>query len=1124
MAALSGLVFTLACSSGGGGDGDGSGDVLDDGGLDTGDIESDADAVDSDALEEVGEDAPDDGRPDGDDDTTDVEDADDTTEDVDAGPPPDWPEDVPRLVLDEAGTASVRGTFAGAAPLSDVTWARAPRVACWANPIQDEFYSAAHVGWALDEPIPPWHEVIVTLTPDEGVEANLYVLSQEADRFAVPPAIDEAAFCWRPITYGSPGVASTIRLQTHGDETRNLYVGVSSRGRFGRDGSFDVAVEARPLPSAEQCFADIEQPYQWPDPVRRIQLDENGRWVGRGRLQDGAPVCNLDFINDAFCAPSIRNAFFEGNHVFYALDEPMPRDSYMTVTVTPAAGVDINMYGGRQGADSGFSIPPEFTVSDCDTSPGVFVRNPGTAESLTFVSTTNPYNVFFAVNGDDIQGATGEYVISIERISTSTDNCTTADYNDVAGLTAWPDSVTAIEIVDGVGIVSGDLGDGEVPCTLDWAERSDVACFPLVQRDYFDGNHQYYAITEPVPAGATVTIRAIPEPDVHVGLYGFRLGQGDVVLPPLVAGVQCEADYPREVFTRTPGPGQMREITFYSPNGGIYTYFIGVAGFAEGVNSGRYTLEVIVEEPPPPHCPESLPGTNWATWSPEISLISLDATGSATGRGNLADGRCMNLRFAADSQIACFPATRFDRFEGNHVFFALNEPMPPRSEMVITITPDPGVEVNAYGAQQGVTDFNMPPLLSPGVVCEASYGLSGPNPGGVETLRFSNPSDRNSYNVMFVASGDGTTGTTGGFRYAVQLNVGQTWCEESLDAPPSPTSYPAEVNRIALDGSGRYTATANLSAGRCMNLDFAAQSDVACFPATRFDRYEGNHVFYEITTPMPANSSMAITVQPVAGVDVSIYGFLMGDTDYPTMPPYANNVQCEASHGLFVTGGNPGEPETIQFQNPTSNTYRVFFAVAGPRDVTSGAYDIRIQQEVAGTHCEESLPGIASPTDWPASVLEITLGADGRAQRNDTLTSGACTNLDFAARSNVACFPATQNAWYEGKHRYYALAQPMPPRSELEVRVVPTNPSAPVSLYGMQTGLTSFYVPPQIAGNPICEAASPLNPFLAGEPTRIRFQNPSYSQSYNIFVGVAGADDSAGNEAYQLQFELTVAD
>ena len=1042
--------------------------------------------------------------------------------DAEVIPPPAWPDEgVTVIELDESGHAALGASFDGVGALETLEWAREPTVACWDSALTDEFFSGPHLAFALSKPIPPWHEVTVTITPDAGIEANLYVLQTLPNQVDLPPNVTRAEFCYQPVRYGTGGDPQQVVLRTYGDETRNILFGVSNRARSARDrsGAFQVQVQASALPPGpERCYAAVEDPDQWPDHVRRLKAGVGEGIVEVGDLSQGSPVCgDLEYLDDAFCVPATQLDAFAGPHVFYALDEGIPDQSFVTVTVTPDPGVDVNLYGSFQGAGTGFYVPPLYPLQNCDASLTPRAPNPGEPESLSFFAFHNPYNIGFAVAGSDSGQASGGYVLTVEVVSTRTDNCTADDYDAVRNLDRWPGSVTRLQVENGVAVAHADLADGHPQCTLDWASNSSVACFPATINDYYRGNHLFFALSAPPAPGSNVYVRVIPDDDVEVSLYGYRLGTDRYMIPPLVPSVgQCEASNARTIFEHTPNPGVIESIEFYNPGANAYNYFFGVAGFADGQHEGRFTLEVEVQDPPPPHCPESLPGATYPTWPSFVTSIALDDTGHGVADGDLATGACTNLDFASSSQVACFPATQFDRFKGNHVYYALAEPMPPRSELTITVTPAPDAEVNIYGFQSGVTHFPVPPAVRSGV-CEASFAPSARNPGEAETLRFFNPSDRNLYNIFLAVAGDSEDGMTGAFDIAVQQEVGVVHCEASLPGPANLEVWPANVERITLDDDLAWSGAGDLSGGACVNLDFASTSQVACFPATQNEHYEGDHVFYAIDDVLPPHSTLSITVLPDPEVDVSLYGLQLGDTNYPSLPPNIPTGICEASNS--PRDPNPGEPETITFTNPTEgNEYHIFFAVAGHRDSRpTDAFTVDVAMTQSQTHCPESLPG-QPHAGWPDEVRLVALDDQGQGEVEGDLGSGRCMNLDFAAQSDVACFPATQNEHYRGNHVFYALDQPLPPRSELVITAEPAA-GVDVSLYGLQTGAVTHHVPPYVPSVIACEASNPWRRYNPGESESIRFSNPSHTHSYNVFFAVAGTDQAGSAGAYTVRLQ-----
>ncbi len=91
-------------------------------------------------------------------------------------------------------------------------------------------------------------------------------------------------------------------------------------------------------------------------------------------------------------------------------------------------------------------------------------------------------------------------------------------------------------------------------------------------------------------------------------------------------------------------------------------------------------------------------------------------------KGNLKDGaKLSSLRWAESSQVACFPGTRFEMFNGNQVFYRIT--LPAASDMTITVVPDEGKNISLYALRQGMRNQQVPPNVSRAVSCEASYQI-----------------------------------------------------------------------------------------------------------------------------------------------------------------------------------------------------------------------------------------------------------------------------------------------------------------------------------------------------------------------------------------------------------------
>lgn len=117
--------------------------------------------------------------------------------------------------------------------------------------------------------------------------------------------------------------------------------------------------------------------------------------------------------------------------------------------------------------------------------------------------------------------------------------------------------------------------------------------------------------------------------------------------------------------------------------------------------------------------------------SPKVTMLNLPANSTAGEIvGNISDGQKISLRWAESSQVACFPGTRFEMFDGNHVFYRVT--LPAASSMIVTVTPKNNANISLYALRQGSrpTDQTVPPNVRSAISCEASYPIYANLPGG----------------------------------------------------------------------------------------------------------------------------------------------------------------------------------------------------------------------------------------------------------------------------------------------------------------------------------------------------------------------------------------------------------
>ncbi len=157
---------------------------------------------------------------------------------------------------------------------------------------------------------------------------------------------------------------------------------------------------------------------------------------------------------------------------------------------------------------------------------------------------------------------------------------------------------------------------------------------------------------------------------------------------------------------------------------------------------------------------------------------------------------------------------------------------------------------------------------------------------------------------------------------------------------------------------------------------------------------------------------------------------------------------------------------------------------------------------------------------FPEGVNFIDAKPNAVTNFSGNLSSGKFINdLSWASRSSVACFPATQNKKFTGKHVLHGFK--IPPYSEVYVTVIPKDKNKNFSIYGYQVGANSYPVVPNLTSCVSCEAEHKWDYKKRGKTqdhTRtIRFNSTNHP--YNIFIGVTGADGLAEGE-YTLEINL----
>jgi hypothetical protein len=160
-----------------------------------------------------------------------------------------------------------------------------------------------------------------------------------------------------------------------------------------------------------------------------------------------------------------------------------------------------------------------------------------------------------------------------------------------------------------------------------------------------------------------------------------------------------------------------------------------------------------------------------------------------------------------------------------------------------------------------------------------------------------------------------------------------------------------------------------------------------------------------------------------------------------------------------------------------------------------------------------------SSGQFAGHVKVIQLSPNGTVSANGNISEGEIiSDLSWASRSSVACFPATQNSKFRGKHQLFAFE--LPSYSEVTIKLIPENSNENMSLYAYQIGKTNYPLPPNLSSCVSCEASHKWD-----RPKRGKTQDHTRSvklnairNSYNVVVGVTGSVNVKGK--FRLEIYL----
>ena len=138
------------------------------------------------------------------------------------------------------------------------------------------------------------------------------------------------------------------------------------------------------------------------------------------------------------------------------------------------------------------------------------------------------------------------------------------------------------------------------------------------------------------------------------------------------------------------------------------------------------------------------------------------------------------------------------------------------------------------------------------------------------------------------------------------------------------TNWPNSVEPIG-DGA---LIIRSLDQGQMLDLAWAQQSSVACFPANLNEEFAGNTLFFALQ--QPAERSLQVRIESAPNTDSSLWVLQQGANDYYTPPDVPQAIQCESA---WRSG--TGETETIELSAP-DHDYNLLIGVAGRENVDAG--------------------------------------------------------------------------------------------------------------------------------------------------------------------------------------------
>jgi hypothetical protein len=159
------------------------------------------------------------------------------------------------------------------------------------------------------------------------------------------------------------------------------------------------------------------------------------------------------------------------------------------------------------------------------------------------------------------------------------------------------------------------------------------------------------------------------------------------------------------------------------------------------------------------------------------------------------------------------------------------------------------------------------------------------------------------------------------------------------------TAWPKTVTELKLHTARNQivSISGKLENGILMpELDWASTSSMACFPATENAKFQAKHVMY--ATIIPTRSTMIIKVIPKdPNVDLSLWAYSIGTTDFSTPPKVPRSVSCEYDAKWDRAWANKTQDHTRSVElRAVNNSYNILIGVSGPASTASAEFDLEV--------------------------------------------------------------------------------------------------------------------------------------------------------------------------------------